>query len=193
MRTALYVVVALVAAVAALVGTSVAGGQEAASTLSFQGEAVVGQPFEVIATVHAAGGAPIPGAEVTLTYLATFAGDQGFVTIAMATTDEDGAATLRFEPRVAGEYSLRAAFTVGGQPVEGVATATLPVSASGEQLYQSHPGIRVFAQEWILGAVVGAVWLALFAIALGIADIARSGAREGAEVHLEAPLDEVAR
>ena len=143
-------------------------------------EAQVGHEVQIRVTLRSSGdGVPIVDAEVTLLREASFARVVGDVELARAATDQDGVATLLYEPTVAGEQNLKLEYTVpdGAEPQ----TAALTISvAEGPQIQRSTAGIRVPGLNvWALIAVLSAVWAILLTTALSMVRIGRIGAEAG--------------
>jgi hypothetical protein len=149
---------------------------EPVAALETSNEAVAAVSYEAVATVTSlSDGTPIPGAHLTLTTLAEFGGERGFVVLARAVTDMDGAAILRFEARLAGERELRLEYRLHEAEQPEITSVTLQFDPIDEQLYSSGGGFGIFQSEWIIIGVVSTIWVVLFLIALGVADIARAG------------------
>ena len=151
--------------------------QQAVLTLApFEGGATVGKPFWLAARVTSpTDRKAFAGVQVTFVQPTMYGRVTDFAVIGRATTDDDGVALVQFVPRTAGEHQISAQLGTGAEVQKGAATASLVVAGAPEQLYRSEGGLHIFGHEWILMSVVGGVWFVILAIALGIADIARSG------------------
>ena len=120
-------------------------------------------------------GEPIPGATVTFEMPALWGEEfQGHMAIGIATTDENGVASITTQLRTSGDVEISAAFAGGGGfgPVEG--GGSLEVAGS-RQLYSPTAGIRVPGLNlWVLAGVIGVVWALYFLVGLRILAIARA-------------------
>jgi hypothetical protein len=167
--------VALGAAVFALAGTASASHVNAVITVPDQ--ATVGQPVEVQAALrYADEGLPVKSTPVTFFTDASFGGVTGDVVLGQAVTDEDGVATLTYEPRSASEHQIRVEYLPPGETEPEVVTRSISVVDGGSQLYRSTAGVEIPGLNvWLLIAVVSGVWAILLSVALRVIAIARAG------------------
>lgn len=177
-----------IALVLVAVGSAIftlAGGAAAADVtveVSAPAQADVGAQVEIQGTVHStADGSPVADAPVTFYTKESFGDVTGDVVLGTAVTDENGVALLSYEPRVAGDQEIRAAYVAeeGAQPVE--ATAVMTVAGSASQLSHSTAGVRIPGLNvWLLMAVVSAVWMVLLSVAARVVAIARAAGEQPA-------------
>jgi hypothetical protein len=167
--------VALGAAVFVLAGTASASHVNAVITVPDQ--ATVGQPVEVQATLRSVdGGLPLAGTPVTFFTDASFGGVSGEVVLGRAVTDENGVATLTYEPRSASEHQIRVEYLLPGETEPEVATRSISVVGGGSQLYRSTAGVEIPGLNvWLIIALVTGVWAILLSVALRVIAIARAG------------------
>lgn len=140
-------------------------------------EAVVGHPVDVQARLHrASDGSALAGAPVTLSTKASFDDVTGDVELAKAMTDANGLAVLSYEPRSAGDHELRVEYLAPGASAPEVATASISVAGSTQQLYRSTAGVQIPGLNvWLLMAVLAGVWAILLSVALRVIAIAHAG------------------
>jgi len=145
---------------------------------------VVGQDVEVKA-VLSQDGVPLEGAEVALTYQATWAGESSRVELATATTDEAGVAVMTYQQRADENREMQVVYL--GPDTEPVTPYgfTIAVEAGGEQLYVNQSGVEIpFVNGTLVILVIATVW---FLIALAAVYLVRVG-RAGRS--LDAPIAE---
>ncbi len=167
--------VALGAAVLALAGTASASHVKAELTVPDQ--ATVGQPTEVQATLHSAdGGSAVADVLVVFSIDASFGGVSGEVELGRGMTDENGVATLTYEPRSASEHEIRVQYLLPGEDEPEVATTTIFVDGDGAtQLHRSTAGVNIPGLNvWLLIALVATVWAILLSVALRVIAISRA-------------------
>jgi hypothetical protein len=172
----LLVLVALEGAVFALGGT--ANAADVKVEIVAPTEAVVGRPVDIQATLHLAGdGSALAGVPVTLYTKASFGDVTGDVELAKAMTDANGLAVLSYEPRSAGDHQIRVEYLAPGASAPAVATASISVAGSTQQLYRSTAGVKIPGLNvWLLMAVLAGVWAILLSVALRVIAIAHAGA-----------------
>jgi hypothetical protein len=166
--------VALGASVFALAGT--ASAIHVTAEIRTPGEATVGRPAEVQARLRTAdAGAPVAGTSVTFFTDASFAGVSGEVELGRAVTDENGVATLTFEPRTASAQEIRIEYLPPGEDEPKVAKTAISVVDGESQLHRSTSGISIPGLNvWAIMALVGTVWAILLSVALRVIAIARA-------------------
>lgn len=140
-------------------------------------EATVGQPMEVQAALRSADDdLPLVGTPVIFSTDASFGGVEGEVELGRSVTDENGVATLTYEPRSASVHELRIEYILPGDSEPEVATTPISVTDPGSQLHQSTAGIQIPGLNvWLLIALVATVWAILLSVALRVIAIARDG------------------
>ncbi|MFQ6673110.1 MAG: hypothetical protein ACE5KY_07400 [Candidatus Tectimicrobiota bacterium] len=173
------------AAALALAGFTAAvlvpGGRASASHVEAEvtvpGEATVGQPMEVQAALRSVdGGLPLVGTQVIFTTDASFGGVEGEIELGRSVTDENGVATLTYEPRSASVHELRIEYILPGDSEPELASTSISVTDPGSQLHQSTAGIQIPGLNvWLLIALVATVWAILLSVALRVIAIARDG------------------
>ena len=167
------VLVALGAAVYALAGT--ANATHVSAVITVPEEVIVGQPAEIQATLLVADGAPVAGTSVTFYMSASFGGVEGVVEIGRGVTDENGVATLEYEPRAAGNHEVRVEYVVPGQTEPEVASTSISV-AGGSQLHRSTAGVDIPGLNvWLIIALLATVWAILLSVAARVIAIAHAG------------------
>ena len=165
---------ALGGAVFALAGTAAAN--HVGAVIAVPDQATVGQPVEVQARLHAAADAPVAGTPVTFYMEASFGGVSGDVELGQAVTDENGVAALTYEPRVGSTHEIRIEYLPPGDSEPAVATKSISVGDSVDQLYRSKAGIDIPGLNvWLLMALVSTVWAILLSVALRVIAISRAG------------------
>jgi hypothetical protein len=159
----------------ALAGT--ASASHVTATVSVVQQASVGQPADVQVTLRSPdGNATLTNIPVTFYTDASLGDVKGEVVLGRSVTDNNGVASLNFEPRVAGEHQIRVEFAAPGETQPQAATTTISVAGGTTQLYQSTAGIQIPGLSvWLLIAVLSAVWLILLSVALRVLAIARDG------------------
>jgi hypothetical protein len=172
--------VALGVGLIALAGTAEATHVNAAITVV--GEAEVGQPLEVQASLRsAADGSPIAGTAVTFYMGASFGGVDGYVELGQQVTDENGVAALAYEPRLASDHELRAEYLIPGESEPEVITRSISVLDDGTQLHQSTAGVQIPGLNvWLLIALVSTVWAILLSVAVRVIAISNAGSEGSA-------------
>ncbi len=168
------VLVALGVAVYALAGTANATHVSAVITVSE--EVTVGQPSEIEAALRVAdGGAAVAGTAVTFYMSASFGDVEGLVEIGRGVTDENGVATLEYEPRAAGNHEVRVEYVVPGETEPEVASTSISV-AGGSQLHRSTAGVNIPGLNvWLIIALLATVWAILLSVAVRVIAIAHAG------------------
>ena len=168
------VLVALGASVYALAGT--ANATHVSAVITVPEEVIVGQPAEIQATLLVAdGGAPVAGTAVTFYMSASFGGVEGVAEIGRGVTDENGVATLEYEPRAAGNHEVRVEYVVPGQTEPEVASTSISV-AGGAQLHRSTAGVDIPGLNvWLIIALLATVWAILLSVAARVIAIAYAG------------------
>ena len=142
---------------------------------SFPGAGTVGEPMQLAIDVRTPDGAPLPGTTVTYYLHMSFAGVEGETEIGRAVTDDQGVATIRYQPRAVGLHQMRMEFLAPGATTVEEVVATFDV-AGGTQLYRSAGGIDIPGiGTGLLMMIVGAVWLVLLSVSVFLVAIARAG------------------
>ncbi len=172
---AMMIIAVLAMGVLALAET--ASASQVTATVSVLQQASVGQPADVQVTLRSPdGNTTLTNIPVTFYTDASLGDVKGQVVLGRAVTDNNGVASLNFEPRVAGEHQIRVEFAAPGETQPQAATTTISVAGSTTQLYQSTAGIQIPGLSvWVLIAVVSIVWAILLSVALRIVGIARDG------------------
>lgn len=168
------VLVALGVAVYALAGT--ANAIHVSAVITVPEEVTVGQPSEIQAALRAAdGGAAVAGTAVTFYMSASFGDVEGVVEIGRGVTDENGVATLEYEPRAAGNHEVRVEYVVPGETEPEVASTSISV-AGGSQLHRSTAGVNIPGLNvWLIIALLATVWAILLSVAVRVIAIAHAG------------------
>lgn len=174
------IAVALGASLVALAGT--ADASHVAALITVSDDATVGEPMEIQASLRSAHESqPITGAPVTFYMDASFGGVSGAVVIGRTVTDENGVATLTYEPRFASEHEIRAEYLPPGDSEPEVISKSISVTDGGSQLHRSTAGVNIPGLNvWLLIALVSMVWAVLLSVALRVIAIARAGSDTGA-------------
>jgi hypothetical protein len=167
--------VALGVALFTLAGT--ASATLVAAEVTVPADATVGQPAEVQARLRTVDdGLPVSGTPVIFYTHASFAGVSGVAEIGRAITDENGVATLVYEPRAASEHEIRIEYIPPGETEPAVAAGTISVVDGASQLHRSEAGVDIPGLSvWLLIALVSTVWAILLSVALRVVAIARDG------------------
>jgi len=149
-------------ALAAGIGISVGAPEQVA----------IGQDVEVKA-VLTQDGEPLAGAEVALTYQATFGGESSRVELASAITDEAGVAVMTYQQRADDNREMQVVYLgPGTEPVEPY-VFTIAVQPDGEQMYVNQSGVEIpFVNGTLVILVIATVW---FLIALAAVYLVRVG------------------
>ncbi len=164
----------LAIAIAALSLTGTARAAHVRVDLSLPDQPAIGQPTEIQAHFHSESDAVIAGMTVTFHEEVSFGGVTGDVELGRAVTDENGVATLTYEPRTAGTHEILVHYTYGDGEAEDAA-ASLTVPATGQQLYRSTAGVKIPGlNAWLLMTLVAAVWAILLSVALRVIAIAHA-------------------
>lgn len=139
--------------------------------------AALGEDVTVTALLKDGKGAPVGGATIVLWSAASFLGTSGTVQLGRATTDAQGKAAFRYQPRAEGPVTLNAYFT--GDSKHDAAQGSVVVAAQGSaQLYQETPPVYVPGiNVWFLVALLGGVWGTYLAVMVLLTLIAREGAK----------------
>lgn len=168
------VLVALGVAVYALAGT--ANATHVSAVITVPEEVTVGQPSEIKAALRVAdGGAAVAGTAVTFYMSASFGDVEGVVEIGRGVTDENGVATLEYEPRAAGNHEVRVEYVVPGETEPEVASTSISV-AGGSQLHRSTAGVNIPGLNvWLIIALLTTVWAILLSVAVRVIAIAHAG------------------
>ena len=152
--------------------------------------AVVGSMVEVQVTVTSEG-LPVGGAEVSLSYRATFGGVSEFVELDQGTTDENGFVALHYEQRAEDNDEMRVEYLGPEEGAVDAAVFDIAVEPGGVQQYRSQAGISI---PWLKGsAVIGlitVVWSVIAYSAFQLVLIGRRGERPAARGIWVAPDNE---
>lgn len=170
----MFALVALVASVYTLAGT--ANATHVSAVITVPEEVIVGQPSEIQATLLVAdGGAPVAGTAVTFYMSASFGGVEGVVEIGRGVTDENGVATLNYEPRSAGNHEVRVEYVFPGETEPELASTSISVGG-GAQLHRSTAGVDIPGLNvWLIIALLATVWAILMSVAVRVIAIAYAG------------------
>ena len=142
---------------------------------SFPTAATVGQIVPLAMDIRTPDGAPLSGTTVTYYLHMSFAGVEGEAEIGRAVTDDQGVATIQYQPRAAGLHEVRIEYLAPGATTAEEVVATFDV-AGGTQLYRSAGGVDIPGiNPGLLMVVVGAVWLILLSVSFFLVAIARAG------------------
>lgn len=168
---------AVAGAIFALAGT--ASASHVLVEVAVPEQAAVGNAAAVQVSLRSADdGLAVANAPVVFYTDASFGGVSGEVELGRAVTDENGVATLNYQPRSAGEHEVRVEYvTPGDSEPEVAATSITVVGAS--QLHRSTAGVQVPGLNvWLIIALVTGVWAILFSVGLRVVAIARAGSDE---------------
>ena len=170
----MFALVALVASVYTLAVT--ANATHVSAVITVPEEVIVGQPSEIQATLLVAdGGAPVAGTAVTFYMSASFGGVEGVVEIGRGVTDENGVATLNYEPRSAGNHEVRVEYVFPGETEPELASTSISVGG-GAQLHRSTAGVDIPGLNvWLIIALLATVWAILMSVAVRVIAIAYAG------------------
>ncbi len=161
-------------AMLALAGTASASHVKVDISAPQQG--AVGDAIRVDATLRSADtGLPLANTPVSFYTEGSFGGVTGEIELGRAVTDQNGIATLSYQPRSVGDHEIRISYVAPGESEPEVAVTTISV-AGASQLHRSTAGIQVPGLNvWLIMAVLTIVWSILFIIGLHIVAIARAG------------------
>ncbi len=137
-------------AAAVLLIPGVAHAGEITVSVGAPNSAEVGSIVEVTATVLV-DGQPATGAEVSLSYLASFGGVEDLAELDRATTGADGVAVLSYEQRAADNGEMQVQYLGPEQGTVAPAVFTIAVDPGGVQQYQSQVGVTI---PWLSDTVV---------------------------------------
>ncbi len=163
------------AALFALAGT--ASASHVAVEIAVPEQAEVGRPVELQVTLRSAdAGQPVANTPVTVYTDASFGGVSGEVELGRGVTDENGVATVTYEPRFASEHQLRFEYLLPGDSEPEATTKSISVIDGTSQLHRSAAGIQIPGLNvWLIIALVTLVWAILFSVGLRVVAIARAG------------------
>jgi hypothetical protein len=166
-------VLACCAIVVAFAGPAIASHVDVSVTTV--GEVAVGETVAIPVALRTTDGSPLAGTVVTFYLHMDFAGVEGEAEIGRVVTDESGAASLAYRPRLAGHHELRMEYLAAGA-AEAESTTTVIEVTGGAQLYHSPAGVDVpgVGVELVM-VVLAIVWTILFWVVLRIVAIARAG------------------
>lgn len=121
-------------------------------------------------------GSPIPGASMLFQAPVVWGEEiRGWMLIGVATTDQNGTASLTTQVRSSGEVEMRAVFLGGSGFAPASGSAHLDVHGDA-QLYEPSVGLRVpWLNLWVLAAVIGLVWGTYLLVGVRVLAIARPG------------------
>ena len=161
-------------AMLALAGTASASHVKVDISAPQQG--AVGDAIRFDATLRSADtGLPIANTPVSFYTDGSFGGVTGEIELGRAVTDQNGVATLSYQPRSVGDHEIRVKYATPGESEAEVAVTTISVAGTS-QLYRSTAGIQIPGLNvWLIIAVLTVVWSILFSIGLRIFAIARAG------------------
>jgi len=142
---------------------------------SFPGAGTVGELVRLAIDIRTPDGAPLSGTTVTYYLHMSFAGVEGEAEIGRAVTDDQGVATIRYQPRAAGLHEVRMEYLAPGATTVEEVVGSFDV-AGGTQLYRSAGGVDIPGiNPGLLMVIVGAVWLILLSVSFFLIAIARAG------------------
>ncbi len=135
----------------------------------------VGQDVEIKA-VLSEDGEPLEGAEVSLTYQASLAGESARVEIATGTTDETGTAVMVYQQRADDNGEMQIVYVgPGTDPVQPY-SFTIAVESYGSQLYQIESGVTIpFINGTLVILVISSVWFFISLSAIYLVRVGRAG------------------
>ena len=168
--------ISLVLGVAALVAVGSANASQVLVDVSAPQQATVGEAVEISATLRSADdGLPLVDTPVVFSTRGSFGGVSGDIQLGRAVTDERGVATLRYQPRLAGDREIRVEYMAPGESEPQVASATISVTGA-PQLHRSVSGVQIpVLNSWLIIGVMTTVWSILFFVALRTIAIASAG------------------
>ena len=176
----------VVAVVLLIPGIAQAG--EITVSVGAPSSAEVGSTVEVTATV-VVDGRPVIGAEVSLSYLASFGGVEDLAELDRATTGDDGVAVLSYEQRAADNGEMRVQYLGPEQGTVAPAVFTIAVDPGGVQQYRSQVGVTIpWLSDTVVIGLITLLWSVIAFSAFQLVLIGRRGERPvGALVRSEVP------
>lgn len=146
-------------------------------------DAVVGQPVQLQAHFTSAStGQPVAGAVATFYMQGDFIGVSGDVEIGRSVTNQDGIATITYEPRDAGQHQVRVDYTLANDTAVEHAPASINVADAPGQVFQQTAGVRVPGlNRWLIIAIASLIWAILFGVAVTVVRIARAAGADDPE------------
>lgn len=142
---------------------------------SFPSTGTVGKIVALAIDIRTPDDAPLSGTTVTYYLHMSFAGVEGEAEIGQAVTDDNGVATIQYQPRAAGLHEVRMEYLAPGATTAEEVVATFDV-AGGTQLVRSAGGADIPGiNPGLLMVVLGTVWLILLSVAFRLVAIARAG------------------
>lgn len=142
---------------------------------SFPSAGTVGEIVPLAVELRTPDGAPLSGTTVTYYLHMSFAGVEGEADIGSAVTDDNGVATIQYQPRAAGRHEMRMEYLAPGATTAEEVVATFDVTG-GTQLYRSAGGVDIPGiNAGLLMVVLGTVWLILLSVAFRLVAIAHAG------------------
>jgi hypothetical protein len=146
---------------------------------AFPTSGTVGEIVPLAVDVRTPEGAPLPGTTVTYYLHMSFAGVGGEAQIGRAVTDQNGVATIGYQPRAAGLHELRMEYLPPGATAAEQVMGAFDVTG-GPQLVRPSGGVDIPGiNSGLLMAVLGTVWLILLSVAFRLVAIARAGGATG--------------
>lgn len=159
----------------ALMASGPAFAAEIGISIGAPDRVAVGQDVEVKA-VLTQDGVPLEGAEVALTYQATWAGESSRVELTTAITDDTGIALLTYQQRADDNREMQVVY-IGPDtdPVEPY-VFTITVEAGGDQLYVNQSGVEIpFVNGTLVILIITTVWFLIAFAAVYLVRVGRAG------------------
>lgn len=172
------VTLALALALALLPASFLQADGEPVITLTAPAESVLGEPMQIVATLHDAGGVPIPDVSLDFLIRTEILNNRGLASIGSAVTDTGGVARLAYEPRQSGPLLLQVSFA-GSETLDAV-RVQLEIGVVGDQqLFVVTIGTDAPPFElWLLLGLLTSVWLLVISVTVRIYLIASQGGDE---------------
>ncbi len=171
------VALVLALAVALLPASLLRADGEPVITLTAPVEGELGEPMQLVATLHDAAGAPVVGATLDFLIRTEILNNRGLASIGSAVTDTDGVARLAYEPRQSGPLVLRVSFA-GNETLDAVRVQLETGVVGDRQLFIEEIGSDAPRFEpWVVVAVLTVVWLTLLSVVLRLVLIAGAAPR----------------
>ncbi len=152
------------------------GHERARLEVDLPSEITLGDTVAIRAVLTETDGHPIAGATIYFER-PMYWGEavNGHALIGTAMTDRHGVATITDEMRTAGESDVDAIFP--GDAIHRMEEASASFTVTGNtQLFESHTGIKIpWLNLWVLGMLIGFVWILYFVVGLRVLEIVREG------------------
>ena len=191
-RTALELPIITVLAALFLMLTGTASAAETAIAVGAPESVTIGEIVDVKA-ILTAGGEPVDGGTVSLTYGASLAGVDGRVELDRETTGADGIAVLTYEQRAADNDEMRVEYLDPEDTIVSSFGFTIAVNAGAEQQHRSEAGVSIWwLNGWIVIAVIMIVWGLIVYAAFQLVVVGRSAGDKTTEGPIAASLSDEA-